>query len=194
MTQGAKPVTGVIHVAAALTVDDRGHALMVRKHGTTVFMQPGGKIESGETPLEALRRELDEELGLRLPASAFTWIGTFEEDAANESGHRVLAEVFGLTVEREAPVARAEIAEFQWIDPANPGELDLAPLSVRALLPLLKGASDRAGGRGRGDRAWSDGPHHDRVAASATALPWAVAGECGPRSTSPRSRRRPASR
>lgn len=130
----------VIHVAAALATDVRGRALMVRKHGTTMFMQPGGKIEPGEHPLDALRRELDEELGLGLVAGAFAWVGTFEEDAANEPDHLVRAEVYSVTVDVEGPgrpVAAAEIAELRWVDPADPGDLDLAPLSSEALLPIL---------------------------------------------------------
>lgn len=127
----------VIHVAAALTVDAAGRALMVRKRGTTMFMQPGGKIEPGESPLVCLRRELHEELGIAPAAEEFTWIGTFEQDAANEPGHRVLAEVYGLTIDAEAPVAAAEIAESRWIDPREPGDIDLAPLSRLSLLPLL---------------------------------------------------------
>ncbi|WP_246153043.1 NUDIX hydrolase [Aeromicrobium fastidiosum] len=127
----------VIHVAAALAVDDRGRALMVRKHGTTMFMQPGGKIEPGEHPLDALRRELGEELGLDLPTASFTWVGTFEEDAANEPGHVVRAEVYSVTVDGASPVAAAEIAECRWVDVADPGDIDLAPLSREALLPIL---------------------------------------------------------
>ena len=127
----------VIHVAAALTVDADGRALMVRKHDTTVFMQPGGKIEAGESALDCLRRELFEELGLDLAADEFTWLGTFEEDAANEPGHRVLAEVYTLTIDAATPVVAAEIAESIWVDPAAPGDIALAPLSSQALLPLL---------------------------------------------------------
>ena len=140
----------VIHVAAALAVDDRGRALMVRKHGTTMFMQPGGKLEPGEHPLAALRRELGEELGLDLPAEAFTWVGTFEEDAANEPGHVVRADVYSVTVDAAAPVAAAEIAEFRWVELDDLDGIDLAPLSSRSLLPILmvrpEGVVDRPGG------------------------------------------------
>ena len=58
-------MTDIIRVAAALIVDDGGRLLLVRKSGTSVFMQPGGKYEPGETGAQTLARELHEELGRR---------------------------------------------------------------------------------------------------------------------------------
>jgi len=43
-----------IRIAAALLTDARGRLLLVRKRGTAWFMQPGGKIEPGEQPFDAL--------------------------------------------------------------------------------------------------------------------------------------------
>lgn len=55
-----------IRIAAALLDDDAGRLLLVRKAGTQWFMQAGGKIEEGESPISALRRELSEEIGLAI--------------------------------------------------------------------------------------------------------------------------------
>ena len=55
-----------IQIVAAVAVDAEGRVLLVRKRGTLVFMQPGGKLESEEMPIEALRREIAESC---LPAS-----------------------------------------------------------------------------------------------------------------------------
>lgn len=123
-----------IEVVTALIRDGDGRILAVRKAGTGRFMLPGGKREPGEDDLQALSRELGEELGVRLAAA--TPLGRFEAEAANEPGRRVvghvhLAEIAG------APRAAAEIADMRWIDPAPPYPVALAPLLETRILPAL---------------------------------------------------------
>ena len=67
-------MASVLKIAAAVVSDLDGRLLLVRKQGTAFFMQPGGKIDLGETALAALCRELKEELGLHVtvrPAASF---------------------------------------------------------------------------------------------------------------------------
>jgi 8-oxo-dGTP pyrophosphatase MutT (NUDIX family) len=128
----------VIRIAAAVIVDRHDRLLVVRKRGTTVFMQPGGKVNPGEIALEALQRELIEELGITVAASAIRALGRHTDEAANEPGHVVDAELFMVSVEEE-PQAAAEIDEIAWIHPATPGDIELAPLTRGAVLGLLRG-------------------------------------------------------
>lgn len=125
-----------IHVSAAVIVDDEGRVLVVRKHGTTRFMQPGGKPEPGESATETLIRELHEELGLLLDEADLRPLGTFVSAAANEPGHRVVAEAFATSVDPGSVSVQAELAELRWITPADVATLPLAPLSVEHLLPI----------------------------------------------------------
>ncbi|WP_217183080.1 NUDIX domain-containing protein [Streptomyces sp. AC495_CC817] len=125
-----------IHVSAAVIVDDRGRVLVVRKQDTVRFMQPGGKPEPGETPTQTLVRELHEELGVLLDESDLEPLGTFISEAANEPGHRVVAEAFATTIAPESVVVQAELAELRWITPDDVAALPLAPLSTEHLLPL----------------------------------------------------------
>ncbi|MGH9616580.1 MAG: 8-oxo-dGTP diphosphatase MutT [Acidobacteriaceae bacterium] len=61
-------------VVAALILRDKEVLICQRKAGTAMGLQwefPGGKIEPGETPEQALHRELEEELGIEAKIGAY---------------------------------------------------------------------------------------------------------------------------
>ncbi|MET0812766.1 MAG: NUDIX domain-containing protein [Microbacterium sp.] len=119
----------VIHVSAAVITDDAGRLLLVRKAGTTAFMQPGGKPEPGESAAETLSRELEEEIGVRIPVAELRPLGSFTAHAANEPGFLVVAEVFEADLAGAAPVIAAEIEELRWVTAEDAGDLEIAPLA-----------------------------------------------------------------
>lgn len=130
------PTPRRIHVAAAIVTDTAGRAIVVRKQGTTGFMQPGGKIERGESALAALIRELHEELGLEVDVDATEFLGSYEAAALNEPGQTVRAEVFALVTDAELHPA-AEIDAIYWLEsPDDTGSVELAPLTLDVMLPL----------------------------------------------------------
>jgi 8-oxo-dGTP diphosphatase len=123
-----------IHIAAALIHRADGMVLLVRKRGTGAFMQPGGKLEPGETAGTALLRELKEELRFSGAIGAPVPLGRFSAPAAHEADTVVEADVFAVLVSGEAS-PQAEIEELRWIDPRRPGDIDLAALTRDHILP-----------------------------------------------------------
>jgi len=125
----------VIEVVAAVVRDPVGRMLLVRKRGTAAFMQPGGKREPDESDVAALMREIDEELGCRVVPESVRPMGQFEAPAANEPGYKVRAAVYAVEIDG-AVVPAAEIDEIRWLDPREPTDLHLAPLTRDYVLPL----------------------------------------------------------
>jgi 8-oxo-dGTP diphosphatase len=130
-----------IRIAAGLIVDSDGRVLLVRKRGTQTFMQAGGKIEPHESPAQALARELEEELGVRVAPDKPEYLGEFTAQAANETQHIVNAACFYIRADMIggdfAVKAAAEIEEVVWIAPSDTS-LPLAPLTRDHLLPIAR--------------------------------------------------------
>jgi 8-oxo-dGTP diphosphatase len=70
----SRPATpGELHVAAGVIRDGEGRVLIAQRtagrHMAGGWEFPGGKVATGETPLQALIRELREEIGIEVSAA-----------------------------------------------------------------------------------------------------------------------------
>ena len=126
----------LIRTVAAVIEDATGRVLLVRKQGSAILIQPGGKPEPDEAPRDTLARELAEELGVRLAPESMVFLGQFEDVAVHEPGRRVRSQAYVCQV-RGTPTACAEIAELVWLDPTCPDHLRVAPLSATKILPAF---------------------------------------------------------
>ena len=98
-------------------VIQRGDAiLLVRNtYGRRQWTFPGGSIARAETPEEAIRREVREEVGLRL--ESLQQLGTFEAIINYKQDH---VTVFtGVSADLRVTIDPGEILEARWFPPKN---------------------------------------------------------------------------
>ena len=85
---------------------------------------PGGKIEPGETPQQALVREIREELDTEIDVGAL--IGTVEYDYPE---FHLSMDCFWCTV-RSGDLTLKEAAAARWLDAATIGDVDWLPADL----------------------------------------------------------------
>jgi 8-oxo-dGTP pyrophosphatase MutT (NUDIX family) len=114
-----------------------GRLLMVRKSDAVYWAIPGGHVEKGETPGQAVTRELEEELQVQVIEDSVRILGTFIDRAADTG------EEFSLTLcageIAGTPTPSAEIAEYIWYSGTLP-DGELPPMFVNHVQPALKTA------------------------------------------------------
>ena len=105
--------------ASALVTDDRGRLLLARR-AFEPFLgcwdTPGGFVEEGEHPLDALRRELLEETALEVEPVSFIgcWMDVYGDAAAAQT----TLNLTGRRVSRRGTLAPADdVAELAWFAP-----------------------------------------------------------------------------
>lgn len=104
------PAEAIAPVAAGLVLraEDTGRVLMIQRAldpsdpASGTFEFPGGRIEDGESALDAARREWSEETGLTLPADA-EQVATWDSEDGVYTGF-----VFAVPVESEVPINPAD--------------------------------------------------------------------------------------
>ena len=133
---GADPLPIVPIVSAAL-LDDRGRVLLQQrpegKAMAGLWEFPGGKITAGETPEEALCRELNEELGIV--------VATDDLEAFAFASHRydtfhILLLLYLCRRWEGTPVARERQA-MAWVAPADMANYPM-PAADAPLVTLLR--------------------------------------------------------
>ena len=95
---------------------DRGKILSTRSKGKDVYYIPGGKREANETDIEALIREIKEELSVDIIAETVKFFGIFEAQAHGYTdGVSIKMTCYTADFEGELQ-ADSEIAEIIWLN------------------------------------------------------------------------------
>jgi 8-oxo-dGTP pyrophosphatase MutT (NUDIX family) len=79
-----EPSEQIIEKLAWIYIED-GKILSTKSKGRTKYYIPGGKRENGETDVQALSREIKEELSVELELPTLSFVGIFEAQA---DGHK----------------------------------------------------------------------------------------------------------
>ena len=124
--------------AGALVVDDEGRLLLARRAGELwhgYWDIPGGFLEEGEDPLDALRRELREETGLDVEPERFVgaWVDRYGDgpNAPSTLNLYWTARVAG----GGEPQAADDVSELRWFAPGElPTDDELAFENVAKVL------------------------------------------------------------
>lgn len=103
----------MIRTSALLCVND-GKMLLVRVRDNTIWYFPGGKIDEGETHLQTILRELDEELDIQMQSSELKYLGEIITDNHDRTDTVSVHCYAGNITKPIKPCA--EISEIKWFD------------------------------------------------------------------------------
>jgi 8-oxo-dGTP diphosphatase len=134
----ASEPTREITVVAAVIRDAEGRVLLTQRprdrHMGGLWEFPGGKIDDGEGPAEALERELDEELGLAVEVEEPLTFAVHEEP-----GLRILLLFFNASILSGAPQAH-EGQAVMWVPAGELASYPTPPADAEIVRRLADGS------------------------------------------------------
>lgn len=122
-------VVGAV-IVDALDAPTRVLAAQRRDNGLWEF--PGGKVEPGESLAQALRRELDEELGVQVELGE----ELVAEHSAWPISETLELRLFFAQLESDAPDSGVDHSELRWLNQSELGSVEWMPADIEAIEQL----------------------------------------------------------
>ncbi|MGX1754278.1 NUDIX hydrolase [Sphingobacterium sp. NPDC055346] len=112
-----------------------GKILSTKSYGKEKYYIPGGKREDGESDIQALTREISEELQVQLIPESIRYMGTFEAQADSHP-EGILVKMTCYRAEYTGELkASAEIERMEWL---NYSDLDSVSAVDKIIFKQLK--------------------------------------------------------
>lgn len=125
-----------IYIASAVILNTKNELLLVRKKGSNYFQLTGGKIDSNETEIETVIREIKEEIDLHVSIDQLTYLGEHETRAVNETDTIVHGSIFIIQITTNfTPEIGDEIEDFVWLNTSNYKNYQWAHLAEEFVQP-----------------------------------------------------------
>lgn len=128
-----------MHKSAGILIRDR-KVLLGRPQGKEFFISPGGFIEEGETPEQALIRELHEELTIITNENNIKKFETFHTEEIINENMRLKMDAHIVEVWEGEPSPSREIEEILWIDSGALDSIRVGRFFEHNLITSLKQA------------------------------------------------------
>jgi 8-oxo-dGTP pyrophosphatase MutT (NUDIX family) len=126
----------VLIIASAFVKNKQGKILLLKRSEKSSY--PGywqlveGKLEDDELPIEAIRREVGEELGAKILQIEFSDI-FFNEIEAKSTKYLCFRTVFNVSISFEKLTISDEHVTFGWFDKSDIKNLSLLPGTEKVL-------------------------------------------------------------
>ena len=126
-----------IYKASGIIIVDR-KVLVGRSVGKEYFIHPGGKIEPGETPKQAVIRELKEEFRINVQEEDLVEFDKNTAPAANSPEVNVHMIVFLVKKWQGEIIPDNEVEEIRWLTSDTPKDIKIGSIMEHETIPKLK--------------------------------------------------------
>ena len=129
--ENAPKTTQGAHLGANAIITCNGKLLLEKRRDSDTWGLVGGGVKDSEEPLDAIAREIKEELGIRIPKNQFRKLAVYGEPGriaayCDGSVWRMVVVVFALELEKEPEITiSAESRDMRFFSKAELKEIEV---------------------------------------------------------------------